>query len=211
MLKAVCPISLVLLLTACAGITRPGRFSESGLENWQQQSFGLLTQYRLVEEDGLQVLEARSEQSASALYLKHVVDLNRTPYLNWRWKIQHGLGEMDEQVKAGDDYPARVYVLVSSQPMLAYPRALCYVWSSNTPVGGSWPSPYADDVIIVPLQSGDRHAGKWRDEKRNVRRDLIHYFGEEFQTVEAIAVMTDTDNSKSAVMSHFGDLFFTAK
>jgi hypothetical protein len=211
MFKILCPILLVLLLTACAGVSRPGRFSDGTLEDWRPQSFGLSTQYRLVEQDGLQVLEARSEQSASALYQKLAVDLNKTPYLNWRWKIQHSLGEMDEQIKAGDDYPARVYVMVSSQPMLVYPRALCYVWSSNTPVGGAWPSPYTDDVIIVPLQSGDRDAGRWRDEKRNVKQDLVRYFGEEFQTVEGIAVMTDTDNSKSAAISYFGDLVFTAQ
>ena len=203
--------AMICLLTGCATTKVVSRFSDDGLSAWKEQIFNGSTRYERVEEGKTMVLRATSRQSASALYQRVEVDLDKTPYLNWHWKVESALGELDEQMKAGDDFAARVYVVVSPMPFRLKPRSLNYVWASNTPAGGHWESPYSRNVILVALQSGNALAGRWIQEKRNVREDLKRYFGEDIRYVEGIAIMTDTDNSQSAATAYYGDIYFTAR
>lgn len=201
----------VCLPAGCATTVQVARFSDQALSEWNEQVFNTRTRYELVGEGQATVLRATSRQSASALYQRLAVDLDKTPYLNWRWKVEETLGELDEQMKVGDDFAARVYVVVSPMPFRLKPRSLSYVWASNTPAGGHWESPYSRDIMLVALQSGNERAGQWAGEKRNVRDDLKRYFGEDIRYVEGLAIMTDTDNSQSAVTSYYGDIYFTAE
>lgn len=203
-------VILCCCISACSGLNQPSSFTSKGLSGWQPQSFGKLTDYSVVDEGGRRAIKAHSLQSASALYQRLEVNLTHSPYLNWAWKVENTLGELDEQSKRGDDYPARVYVLLQPLTMRFTPRALCYVWASNTPEGGHWSSPYSDNVVIVNLRSGEKHAGQWLSEKRNVREDIRRFLGEEINHVEGLAIMSDTDNSLSEATSYFGDLYFTA-
>jgi hypothetical protein len=204
-------LATACLLAGCTTTKVVGHFSDQGLSPWKEQVFGLRTRYELVAEGKTTVLRANSRQSASALYQRVEVDLDKTPYLTWRWKVEGTLGELDEQMKVGDDFAARLYVVVSPMPFRLKPRSLNYVWASNTPAGGHWESPYTPNVILVALQSGNARAGQWVREKHNVREDLRRYFGEDIRYVEAIAIMTDTDNSQSAATAYYGDISFTAQ
>jgi hypothetical protein len=201
----------LLPLAGCATPNSAARFSKGDLSDWKEQVFNQKTHYALFEDDGVKVLKAESRLSASALYLPLMVDLEKTPYINWRWKVSRTLGELDEQVKAGDDYPARVYVVISPKPFRLKPRSLNYVWASNTPAGGHWENAYSSNVMMVALRSGDELAGQWVSEKRNVREDLQRYFGEAPRYIEGIAIMSDTDDSKSAATAYYGDIYFTAE
>ena len=163
-----------------------------------------------MQQNGHDVVQAHSQQSASALYHRLSVDLTKAPYLSWTWRVEGALGAVDEQLMASDDFPARVYVLLSSLPLRFSPRALCYVWSSNTPAGGHWISPYSNNVVIVNLRSGEHQAGQWLTEKRNVKEDIQRYFGDDISYAEGVAIMTDTDNLQSEVTSYYGDVYFSA-
>ncbi|HDH15310.1 MAG TPA: DUF3047 domain-containing protein, partial [Gammaproteobacteria bacterium] len=50
---------------------------------------------------------------------------------------------------------------------------------------------------------------KWLTEKRNVYEDLKKVFGKEISTIDAVAVMTDTDDSGSKAKSYYSDIFFS--
>jgi hypothetical protein len=54
-------------------------------------------------------------------------------------------------------------------------------------------------------------AETWHSEKRNVYEDLKRLFGAEFHFIDAIALMTDTDNSHRQVKAYYGDIFFSEK
>lgn len=202
-------VVFAVLLSACASLEQNARFSDHGLESWQAKVFNKSTDYRLLNYGDGKVVQANSKQSASTLYRRLPIDLSQTPYINWSWKVDKTLGELDEQMKVGDDYPARVYVILSTSLFVPSPRALCYVWASNTPAGGAWPSPYSKDVIIINLRSGNRQAGRWQSEKRNVAEDIRRHFGENTNYIEGIAIMTDTDDSQSAVTAYYGDIYFS--
>lgn len=188
-----------------------GEFSKGLLTGWQTKVFRGETDYRLTPIDGRTVLKAVSEAQASGLYREISVDLNRTPFLNWSWRIDNTFGPLNEKTKAGDDYPARVYVIVSGGIAFWRTRSVNYVWANSTPPGRRWPNAYAGAAVqMIALRSGDRQAGIWVREKRNVREDLKNLFGETMDHIDAVALMSDTDNSGRRAVAYYGDIYFTA-
>lgn len=201
---------LLLSLPLQAETTALSQFSIDGLSGWTEKRFYGQTQYSITELNGDKVLLAESNNSASALYKKTRINLKTTPYLNWSWLVLKHLGDINERQKEGDDYPARIYVLISGGTFLWKTRVLNYVWSSNQPAGSIWPNAYSNNARMIALQSGSDFIGQWRTEKRNVRDDLRQQFGEDLWYIDGIAVMTDTDNSHGKAFSYYGDLFFSS-
>ena len=50
--------------------------------------------------------------------------------------------------------------------------------------------------MMVVVESGAAHLGGWRDYHRDVRADFRRYHDMEIDTIDALAVMTDTDNTE---------------
>jgi len=189
-----------------------GEFSKGRLDGWQSKDFKGKTEYRLIVAQGGTVLRAVSDAQASGLYREMAIDLSRTPYLNWSWRVDGTLGRLDERSKGGDDYPARLYVIVGGGLAFWRTRSVNYVWSSVTPQGETWPNAFAgDNVRMVAVRSGDREAGRWLREKRNVREDLKRFFGAAIHQIDAVALMSDTDNAGGRAVAYYGDIFFTAE
>jgi hypothetical protein len=187
-----------------------GEFSEGRLDGWQSKAFKGKTDYRLVADEGRTVLRAVSEGQASGLYREMVIDLDQTPYLNWSWRVDGTLGRVNERSKGGDDYPARLYVIVGGGLAFWQTRSVNYVWSSAARQGDSWANAFAgDQVRMVAVRSGNRETGRWLREKRNVREDLQRFFGAAIHRIDAVAVMSDTDNSGGRAVAYYGDIFFT--
>ncbi|MBL8259202.1 MAG: DUF3047 domain-containing protein [Candidatus Competibacteraceae bacterium] len=188
-----------------------GRFSGGDLKDWQPKAFLGETRYRFDETGGQTALFADSQGAASGLYREIRVDLTRTPWLNWSWRVDRVLDGVDERAKSGDDYPARVYVVVSGGAAIWKTRSLVYVWSSNQPVGATWNNAYTGNARVMALRSGTRDAGRWVSEKRDVRADFRRLFGREIDAIDAVALMTDTDNSGQRATAWYGDIYFTAR
>lgn len=199
----------VMLTFAAAATVRVGDFSSGDLSGWKEKSFAGETRYTRVEKDGRRVLQAQSQGTASGLYREIRVDLKRTPYLNWSWRIANVLEGVNERSKSGDDYPARVYVVLSGGILFWKTRSLNYVWSSNQPIGSHWPNAYTDHVQMMAVESGKAKIGQWIAEKRNLRADFQNLFGDDIDHIDAIAIMTDTDNSGQAATAWYGDIYFS--
>ena len=198
--------------SAAMAVVVAGDFQRSGLEGWEPRRFSGETRYSLVEVNGRRVIEAVSEGGASGLVRGLEVDLQQTPWINWSWKVEHAFEHANEQTRRGDDFPARVYVVVSGGLAFWRTRALNYVWAGTTPRGESWPSPFAgSNAIMIAQRSGDQDAGTWHRERRNVREDLRRHFGQDFRSIDAIAIMTDTDNTGGRARTYYGDIYFSAR
>jgi len=187
------------------------RFSQGALDGWQEKTFAGRTAYRLVTEDGRRVLRADSDGSASGLYREVAVDLDRTPYLSWSWKVANDLGRPAERTRGGDDFPARVYVIFSGGLAFWRTETISYVWSSAQPRGTRWPSAYTEQAQMVAVRGEDDEPGRWHQERRNVAADYRELFGGEPGEVDGVAVMTDTDNTDKRATAFYGDIDFTAK
>jgi len=207
------PLSLLLLITtlSSASINNVDVLKLPDISAWKKKVFSGVTSYELVNIDNRHVLKAVSNQSASGLVRKIKVDLNKTPFMNWSWKVDSILNNVDETKKSGDDYPARVYVVISDGFFFWQTRALSYTWASKQPRGSSWPNAFTDKATMVAVESGEDLVGEWVEEKRNILDDIKLLLGIDATRVDAVAIMTDTDNSKQSASAYYGDIFFTSE
>lgn len=207
-------LPLLCLLLCCAqpvaAETLLGHFSARDLTGWQSKRFQGETRYDWAMDGARPVLRGVSEGSASGLVREQAVDLAKTPFLTWRWRVDRVLRAVNETTRAGDDYPARLYVIFSGGALFWRSRAINYVWSSRQPVGSHWPNAFTNQAVMLAVASGPNQVGQWLTHKRNVREDYRQLFGEDIQQVDAVALMTDTDNSGQSATAWYGDIYFTA-
>lgn len=187
-------------------------FSAGSLDGWEAKSFVGQTNYSLIEEEGRTVLSAGSRGAASGIGRKITVDLTKTPYVNWSWKIVRGLPRLDETLKSGDDFAARLYLVKSGGARVWKTKVLNYVWSGNQERESVWPNAFRPKNSIMVAARGFKDSkGEWVMEKRNVREDFKKQFGKEIKTIDLVAIMTDTDNSGFSAQAAYGDIYFTAE
>ena len=65
--------------------------------------------------------------------------------------------------------------------------------------------------MMIALRSANDETGVWHVEKRNVLDDLKRQFGQDIRYIDAVAVMTDTDNAQGRALSYYGDIFFSSR
>ena len=166
-------------------------------EGWREVVFEGRTDYRL--EAGC--WQSRAQGAASGLARESTVDITRTPYLHWQWRADQiaDWPEVDEQIKAGDDFQARVYV-VKKGWLPWQTRAINYVWSRQAAPGTYWPNPFASQAVMGVVQ-GPGGAGPWQSFARNVREDFRRFHDMDVDSVDAVAIMTDGDNTGATVTS----------
>jgi Protein of unknown function (DUF3047) len=187
-------------------------FSTSSLEGWENKVFSSTTSYQIYHLKDKKVLAAESLNSASGLIKKVHVDIKKYPYLNWSWRIENRLDIENEKIKSGDDYAARIYVVVDGGILLWRTRAVSYVWANGTSKGEIWENAFAGKrALMMALRSRQDKISTWYYEKRNVYEDLKRLFGTGFHFIDAIALMTDTDNSHGQVKAYYGDIYFSKK
>ena len=221
-MKARCLLAAILALVCTAALgEQPPPFSTQGLEGWDSQSFRdpetlklhKLTKYSLVDDGGTQVLAAQCDDAGSAEAWASTVDLTQTPVLHWRWKVDRIFPGLDERVRGGSDFPARVYVAIGKRWLPWTLKSLIYVWANGERKETSWPSPYsgpAGKAIIVPVRSGAEGVGTWQPQARDVRADFKQYFDLDIDSIGGVAVVTDCDDAHGQANSWFGDLQFEA-
>ena len=200
--------SVVAMLLAVSASAAPGLFSSEGLNGWVEQTFRnkAQTAYRLVQDGGVQVLEADCAKAASGWLWKESIDLKRTPLLRWRWKVERLPEGAPEQTKPGDDFGARVYVVRKTGLTPLSLRSVVYVWAHEAPAGSDWPNPYTAKAHHVALRSGRAGLGEWREEQRDLAADFRRYFDIETDTVDSVALMTDCDDTGGAARARYGDI-----
>ena len=188
------------------------------------------TQYRILTWDNVVAVEAKANASMSLLARPISVDLNSTPILCWRWRVDEPLKTANMATKSGDDYAARVYLAFSLPPetisfitktKLKLARALYgkhvpdiainYVWDNRYPVGTQRSNAYTERTQMVVLRSGSNDAGKWVSERRNIARDATQILNIDQFSLTLLAVAADTDNTGEYAHSGFANFHFVPK
>jgi len=176
---------------------------------WQEEKrFTRPTIYTVVtDEASRSVLHARSASAHAGLLRPLELPAPTSATLRWRWKVSQALtGNDRERTRAGDDYAARVFVVFETSAWPLRTRAINYVWAAHEAVGAVFPSPYTRNVGMVVLRSGDREAGVWQDERRDVLADYRDFFGASPTCITAIAILVDTDNTGKSAEAWFAGL-----
>lgn len=186
-------------------------FKDRTLQDWKERSFSGNSSYKLVDMQGTRVLRGSTDGAASILYKEKTINLTKTPVITWSWKINNIYQDIDEQTRQGDDFPARLYVVVKTGFLPWQTLALNYVWSSNQAMGEAWSNPFTDKAKMIVVQTGDSNAGEWVSQTRNIAADFKEQFGQDIEKISGYAVMVDGDNANKKGTAWFADISFDAE
>jgi len=181
------------------------------------------TQYTWTYKDGRAAIGARADSSASMWRRNLNVPPERLGEVEFSWWVTatiEGASVADADL---EDAPARVlfafdgdssrlsarnrmmFELAQALTGEAPPYAtLMYVWDASAPVGSVIPNPRTDRVRKIVVDSGSAHLGQWREHRRDLAADFRLAFGEEPGLLLAVAVMTDSDNTRSRASAWYG-------
>jgi hypothetical protein len=177
---------------------------------------------RLVEQDGRRVLHIRADAAAGGLL--HPLDLpgDRAWQLSWQWRSERRLERARFATREGDDYAARVYVLLdyplSGLPFLTRQKlrlartfydpnlpaaTLTYVWDNRAAPGTRARSAYSETVEMRVLRGPEAPLGQWLEESRDLRADAIAAFGSAPRRILGVVFAVDSDNTGERGQSYF--------
>ena len=168
------------------------------------------TVYTVGSNENGNFLKAVADNAASGLGKEVKIDLNKTPFINITWKIEKDLKGINENSKKGHDFAARVFAVKKTGVTPLSNRAINYVFSSNSAVGQSWPSPYTKKSIDNVLATTKDNLNDWVTVKANVKEDFKKFHDLDVNELDGLAIMADTDNSKMKSISYFQNIYFSA-
>lgn len=176
---------------------------------WNLKEFMGRAQVEVVRENSRLAFRLVSHGSSFTLYRGFVLDLRQFPILTWRWKVVTLPTGGDVRQRTTDDQAAQVYLVFPRWPA---PRVnsdvVGYIWDSRAPVGAKLTSPQSANVKVVVLQSGAERLGRWVREERNVYADYVELFGREPPRIGQVALMVDSDNTRSQAEVRIEELVF---
>jgi len=183
------------------------------------------TIYRLENYQGKTVLSANSKTSASGLAVKLRPRQANNLWLQWEWKVLNPIANADNTDGYTDDAPLRILVafdgnksklslkekmtfemanLISGQEM---PYAtLMYIWSGKSPIDTIISNAHTSRIKMIVVDSGWDNLGQWHKHQRDLAADYKRAYGEVPGEVIGIALLTDTDNTKSETRAIYGDI-----
>nr|WP_298172652.1 DUF3047 domain-containing protein [uncultured Pseudomonas sp.] len=178
----------------------------------------------LVEQDGRQVLHIQADAAAGGVL--HPLDLagDQQWQLSWQWRTERKLDKARFATREGDDYAARVYVLLDypldtlsfvTRQKLRLARTffdpdlpaatLSYVWDNRRAPGSHARSAYTETVEMYVLRGPEAPLGQWLTENRDLRADAIAAFGSAPRRILGVVFAADSDNTGERVESYFAE------
>ena len=169
------------------------------------------TLYSIGNNENGSYLKAVAENAASGVGKEIKINLDKTPFINITWKIEKDLKGIKENTKKGHDFAARVFVIKKTGATPLSNRAINYVFSSNSNVGETWPSPYTKKSIDSVLASTKSNLNECVTVRANVKEDFKKFHDLDVEELSGIAIMADTDNSKLTAVSYYQNIFFSSE
>jgi hypothetical protein len=197
---------------------------------WLDTRLGLAktpTEYRLRQDpdSGKTVLFARAARAASGMMHPVKVRLVKNHQITWRWKISGLIDAADNTSRQHEDSPVRIVLTFAGdrsnlgfRDQLFFEQAkllsghevpyatLMYIWENRQPVGTVIQNPHTGRVRMIVAESGPKRVGEWLEYTRDIRADYIKAFGEEPGQLEAVGVLTDSDNTGATTEAYYGNI-----
>ena len=179
--------------------------------------------FRHVRLDGREAMAATADSAASMLRRKVRVEPANLDLLRFSWKVPQlpagaDLGVRDKadssvriilafegdrsRLSARDQLLSDLAHAMTGEPM---PYAtLMYVWCSKRPEGAVIRNSRTDRIRKLVVESGRGRLNQWIEYERDIRADFRRAFGEEPGALVGIAIMTDSDNTRTSVKAWYG-------
>lgn len=181
------------------------------------------TQFEYARQDGRDTLAVKAESSASMLRRKVRIPPGELGSVRFSWKVPELIAAADMATRDGDDSPVRVILAFEGDRSRLSPRnvmlaelalavtgeempyaTLMYVWCNKREPGSVITSARTDRVRKIVMESGPQKLGQWLDYERDIRADFRRAFGEAPGALVGIAIMTDSDNTRSTARAWYG-------
>lgn len=186
-------------------------FTEEEFQNLTVRKVKGETTWSLGSNENGNFIRAEAEGVGSGLGKEIEIDLNKTPYINITWKVEKDLSGINENSKKGHDFAARVFVVKKTGKTALSNRALNYVFSSNNDIDETWRSPYTKQSIDYVLATTKENLNEWVSVKANVKENFKKFHDLDVDTLDGVAIMTDTDNSKKKAIAYYQNIFFSSQ
>jgi hypothetical protein len=185
------------------------------------------TQFKRVKQDGRDAMHASAASSASLVRKKIHMSAADLGTLKFSWQAPMLIEAADMAERDTEDSVVRIILsfegdrskFSNKNRMLSdlslaltgeeMPYAtLMYVWCNKRNAGEVITNPRTDRIRKMVVESGKSNLNRWLDYERDIRADFIQAFGEEPGALTGIALMTDTDNTKSQATAWYGPISF---
>ena len=195
----------------------------TNLDSWAPLNFPKIPDHSTfvaTVEDQKPAIRIESDASASAIIYSETFSLSETPYLQWSWKVRNIFEAGNAAVKAGDDYPARIYILFEYSPDRVpffqripfemaknlygeYPpsEVLNYVWANRSHDEPFMENAFTNRAVMFFVDEGETHVGQWRSHKVNIIEDFEKAFNRSPPDTFTLAIMGDSDNTGESSVS----------
>jgi hypothetical protein len=176
-------------------------------QGWELSVKAGAAHLQLVQDDGKQALQMRSEQASFALQKKVHIALQGSPFLVWQWKVTELPKGGDFRRADADDQAAQLIVAFS------YRHFLTYIWDSTAPKGlvTAAPAPAFKKIFAIVMQSGPQGLGNWITERRNLIDDYKQAFGGAPGALEGVRIQINSQHTKSRAEVYWRSIVVTAK
>jgi hypothetical protein len=210
------PLRFVIALVAAALLAEPaaaqecitvenfakGKVGEFPLD-WKPRKDAGREVYSVQEMDGLRFLRAIAKGLGIQAAKQHEWDPKAYPMLAWSWRPVEFPSGSDERQSKTNDSAASVYAVFPHTPWSV--KSLKYIWSAVVPVGTRLSSSGGLTQALV-IRNGSDRKGSWTEERVNIFEDYKKLFDEtETPTASGIAVLTDSDDTKSTAQGDYAN------
>ncbi len=181
------------------------------------------TQYTYEHKDGRDTLAVKSASSASMVRKDVHIPATELDRIRFSWKVPELIKDADLADRDRADSPVRIMLafegdrskfsaknsmlsefarVVTGEPM---PYAtLMYVWCNTRAPGTVINSTRTDRIRKMVVEQGSKNLNQWLEYERNIRADFEKAFGEPPGALVGVAIMTDTDNTRSQARAWYG-------
>ena len=187
------------------------------------------TEFRYARKDGRDTLAVLASSSASMVRTNVRIEPKDLGQVRFSWKVPELMELADLAVRERDDGSVRLILAFEGDRSRFSARdaalselaraltgeempyaTLMYVWCNRRPVGTVIPGIRTDRIRKLVVQSGPTDLNRWLDYERDVRADFERAFGEKPGALVGIAIMTDSDNTRSKAQAWYGPVRFSA-
>lgn len=194
---------------------------------WEHRTFPgkTPTRFSATVQEGRQVIEVQADSSASMLRQRVHIEPGNLGLLRFSWRVPALIAQADMGSREADDSPVRIVLAFEGDrsrfsardAMLSelartltgeeLPYAtLMYVWCNQRSPGTVINSPRTDRIRKLVVESGPQRLDQWLAYERDVRADYERAFGEPPGALVGVALMTDTDNTRSVARAWYGPM-----
>ena len=176
-----------------------------------------------VELAGQLGLQVQASSSLSLLRKRFEPPLTAPMEVSFSWWADSVIDEADLSDSGASDAPVQLLLAFDGDRSLLSARnammsellllvtgeelpyaSLVYVWATDHPVGSIIRDPRSDRIRYLVVEQGSLNLRRWVHHRRDVHADFRLVFGEEPGPLAGLAIMTDTDNTRTQTRGVFG-------